>query len=126
MELPTQKYMITFVDEQQREQAIEVDPAKTPYGDQGLPGSLLDVALGHGVEIEHACGGVCVCSTCHVIVKEGLESCNEPSEEEEDRLDDAYGVTPQSRLACRCVPNGEADLLIVIPSWNRNLAREGR
>lgn len=125
--LPARKYTITFIDQQQqKKQVIEVDPAKIPYGDHGRPGSLLDSALGHGVEIEHACGGVCGCATCHVIIKEGLDSCHEASEDEEDQLDVAYGLTTQSRLACQCIPDGTKDVLVVVPSWNRNLARERR
>jgi 2Fe-2S ferredoxin len=123
-QLPARKYTVTFVDEQEGEHVVGVDPARIPYSDHGLPGSLLDIALAHGVEIDHACGGVCACSTCHVVVKEGLDACNEASEEEEDRLDAAYGLTAKSRLACQCVPNGTKDLLVVVPSWNRNLARE--
>ena len=123
--LPTKKYTLRIIDEEGKEHVIEVDPAKIPYEDHGLPGSILDIALGHGIEIDHACGGVCACSTCHVIVKEGLESCNEPSEAEEDQLDEAYGLTSQSRLACQCVPDGSRDVLVIVPKWNRNLAREG-
>ena len=124
VELPKRKYKIKFIDEQSQEHVIEVDPAKIPYEDHGLPGSILDVAMAHGIELDHACGGVCACSTCHVIVKEGLETCNEATDDEEDQLDDAYGLTGQSRLGCQCVPNGEKDILVIIPSWNRNLARE--
>jgi 2Fe-2S ferredoxin len=123
--LPTRKYTIRFIDEAQREHVVEVDPARIPYGDHGLPGSLLDIALAHDVEIDHACGGVCACSTCHVIVKEGLDACSEATDDEEDQLDQAYGLTSQSRLACQCVPDGTKDLVVVVPSWNRNLAREG-
>ncbi|HUU98538.1 MAG TPA: 2Fe-2S iron-sulfur cluster-binding protein [Phycisphaerae bacterium] len=123
--LPARRFKITFLDEQKQEHVIEVDPAKVPFGDRGLPGSLLDIALGHGIEIDHACGGVCACSTCHVIVREGLDTCREATEAEEDRLDEAYGLTAKSRLACQCVPNGEMDLVVEIPTWNRNLAREG-
>jgi 2Fe-2S ferredoxin len=124
VDLPAHKYTVTIVDEGQNERVIEVDPAKIPYGNHGLPGSLLDIALGHEIEIDHACGGNCACSTCHVIVTEGLDTCGEPSEEEEDKLDEAYGLTAQSRLACQCVPNGTKDVRVTIPSWNRNLARE--
>ena len=56
---------------------VEVDPEKFPYGHDGLPGSILDIATGNHMGLDHACGGVCACSTCHVIVHEGLESCNE-------------------------------------------------
>jgi 2Fe-2S ferredoxin len=121
---PARRFKITFLDEQKQEHVTEVDPAKIPYGQHGLPGSLLDIALGHGVEIDHACGGVCACSTCHVIVRQGLDTCSEPTEAEEDRLDEAYGLTRTSRLACQCVPNGQKNLVVEIPSWNRNLARE--
>ena len=50
---------------------VPVDPDKIPYGPTGQPGSLLDIAMGAGLDVEHACGGVCACSTCHVVVKEG-------------------------------------------------------
>lgn len=121
---PTRRFRIKYIDEQEQEHVIEVDPEKLPYDDHGLPGSLLEIALGHGIEIDHACGGVCACSTCHVIVKEGLDSCNEATDDEEDQLDDAYGLTANSRLACQCCPSGAQDLVVVIPKWNRNRARE--
>lgn len=120
----SRKYKITYIDEQTQEHVVEVDPDKIPYNDHGEPGSLLEIALGHDIELDHACGGVCACATCHVIVREGLETCNEPDEEEEDQLDEAYGLTANSRLACRCIPNGTMNLLVEIPIWNRNLARE--
>ena len=123
VELPTQKYKMTFMP---MNVTVEIDPEELPYGDHGLPGSILDIALKHGVELDHACGGVCACSTCHVIVKQGLDACNEPTDEEEDQLDDAYGLTPQSRLGCQCIPNGTEDLVIEVPHWNRNLSREGQ
>ena len=122
--LPTRPFRVTLIDEAGREHVINVDPAALPYGDHGRPGSLLDIALGNGIEIDHACGGVCACATCHVIVKQGLESCNDATDDEEDQLDAAYGLTEQSRLACQCVPDGTADLIVVVPSWNRNRARE--
>ena len=120
--LPRRKYRITFLP---MNMTVEVDPGQLPYDQHGLPGSILDVALKHGIELDHACGGVCACSTCHVVVREGLEACNEPTQDEEDHLDDAYGLTPQSRLGCQCVPNGSRNLVVEIPEWNRNLSREG-
>jgi len=96
-----------------------------PSSGHGEPGSLLDLALASDLEIDHACGGVCACSTCHVIVRKGLGSCPSAEENEEDQLDKAPGLTPQSRLACQCIPNGTADLVVEIPSWNRNRMREG-
>ncbi len=104
---------------------IEVNPEKIPYGNTGLAGSLLDIALANGIDIDHACGGVAACSTCHVIVKKGLKSCNEATDEELDQLDNAPSPTLQSRLACQCVPNGTEEIEVEIPSWNRNAVREG-
>ena len=103
---------------------VKVDPEKIPYGETGLPGSVLDIALGAGIDLEHACGGVCACSTCHVIVKEGLDTCPEPTEDEDDQLEEAPGLSLQSRLACQCVPNGEKNLVVEIPEWNKNLVKE--
>ncbi len=103
---------------------IQVDPSKLPLGDNGLAGSLLDIALGNGIDVEHACGGVCACSTCHIIVKEGLETCNEPTDDENDQLDEAPGLSLKSRLACQCVPNGDMDLTVEVPEWNKNLVKE--
>jgi 2Fe-2S ferredoxin len=123
VELPTQPYKLTFLP---MIVTVEVNPEELPYGDHGLPGSILDIALKHGVELDHACGGVCACSTCHVIVRQGLNECNDPSDAEEDQLDDAYGLTPQSRLGCQCIPNGKKDVVVEIPQWNRNLSREGQ
>ena len=123
--LPTQKYKITFVAEGQTEgKTVEVDPAKLPYHHDGLPGSVLDIALGHGIALDHACGGVCACSTCHVVVHEGLDSCNEATDAELDELDMAPGITPKSRLGCQCVPDGSKDLVIEIPEWNKNFVKE--
>lgn len=124
-ELPTKSYTVTFVSPDNSLKVVEVDPAKIPYGPTGLPGSILDIALGAGVELEHACGGVCACSTCHVIVKQGLQSCNEGTDDEFDQLDEAPAITLQSRLGCQCVPNGTMDLVIEIPAINKNLVKEG-
>lgn len=119
--LPVKKYCLRFMPSGK---TVEVDPAALPFGERGLTGSILDIALHHGVDIDHACGGVCACSTCHVIVREGLASCGPTTEDEDDRLDAAYGLTPQSRLACQCVPDGSMDVVVEVPTWNRNLARE--
>lgn len=119
---PTNPYTLTILP---ANVTIQVDPAKVPYSRDGQPGSILEIALAHGVEIDHACGGVCACSTCHVIVKQGLASCPDASDEEEDQLDNARGLTPQSRLACQTVPSGASDVVVEIPSWNRNLVSEG-
>lgn len=125
VELPTKSYTVTFVTPDQKRVPVQVDPGKIPYGPTGLPGSLLDIAMGAGIDLEHACGGVCACSTCHLIVKEGLQSCNEATDDENDQLDEAPAITLQSRLGCQCVPNGTMDLLVEIPALNKNLVKEG-
>ena len=61
--------------------------------------SLCEGALRNGLKIEHACELSCACTTCHCIVREGFESLEEPSETEEDMLDKAWGLEPQSRLS---------------------------
>ena len=104
---------------------VQVDPSRIPYGPTGQPGSLLDIAMGAGLDVEHACGGVCACSTCHVIVKEGLDTCSEATDDELDQLDEAPAITLQSRLACQCVPDGSTNLIVEIPEWNKNLVKEG-
>ena len=119
--LPTKKYKITFLP---MNVTVEVDPAKIPYSRDGRPGSLLEIALAHGIEIDHACGGVCACSTCHVVIKAGMSSLSAASEDEEDMLDNAPALTPTSRLACQAVPDGTTDVVAEVPSWNRNLVRE--
>ena len=119
---PVQKYTVTFLPENT---VVEVDPDAIPYGRTGQPGSILDIALDNGIDLEHSCGGLCACSTCHVIVHEGLASIPEASEDEEDMLDNAPGLTPNSRLACQSVPDGSANLVVEVPEWNRNAIKEG-
>lgn len=119
--LPTGKYQLTLLPEKR---VIEVDPEQIPEYHDGLPCSILQILLASGVEIDHACGGVCACSTCHVIVREGLPTCNESTDDEEDQLDLARGLTVSSRLACQCVPDGTTDMVVEIPEWNVNLISE--
>jgi 2Fe-2S ferredoxin len=125
VELPTKSYTITFISPDKSETKVQVDPDRVPYGATGLPGSILDIALGSGVDLEHVCGGVCACSTCHVIVKQGLQSCNEGTDDEFDQLEEAPAITLQSRLGCQCVPNGTVDVVVEIPAVNKNLVKEG-
>ncbi len=89
-----------------------------PYLEHGKRGSLLDIALNHGVEMEHACGGNCACTTCHVVVKEGEDNLSPMEDDEADRLDLAADLTIHSRLACQAVVTG--DVTVEIPAWNRN------
>lgn len=86
--------------------------------------SLLEVAMQHGINIEHACGGVCACSTCHVYVERGMEQLAEPSEAEMDRVEEAPGLQVNSRLSCQCVVQGDGPITMRIPAWNRNAVKE--
>src|SRR5262249_31554879 len=114
-------FTVTFVDEESGKQTeVKVDPVTFPLGTIGNDGSILDIATGGSVEITPPAGGVCACSTCHVYVTRGLASCSKATEDEEDMLDEAPALTPESRLSCQCVPDGSADLVVVIPKWNRN------
>jgi ferredoxin, 2Fe-2S len=122
----TKPFKVTFEDEATgKKTEVAVDPATFPLGHIGLEGSVLDIADGAGVEINHSCGGVCACSTCHVHVRKGGGSCSKATDNEEDELDKAPGLDPDSRLACQCVPDGTQDLLVLIPKWNRNQVTEG-
>ena len=84
-----------------------------------LHGALLD----NKINIEHACDMSCACTTCHVIVREGLNSLNEAEETEEDLLDRAWGLEPNSRLSCQAFL-GKQDLVIEIPKYTINHAKE--
>lgn len=124
--LPEKPFKVLFkIEETGEEKEVLVDPATFPFGHIGLEASILDIAEQSGVEINHSCGGVCACSTCHVYVEKGLESCSKATEDEEDMLDEAPAVTPESRLSCQCVPNGRVNLVVIVPKWNRNLVKEG-
>ena len=104
---------------------ISVNPEDLPDEEyDGLTGSALSLLLRAGVEINHSCGGVVGCSTCHIYVHKGLETAPEPIEEEEDQLDFAPAVQDNSRLACCFVPDGSENIEIEIPAWNRNAVSE--
>ena len=100
------------------DKTVEFEHGKLPYDDHGKPESILDVALHFGIKLEHACGGKCACTTCHVIVKSGDANLSEADDDEMDRVDFAPGLTPHSRLGCQAVVLG--DVSVEIPSWNRN------
>ena len=102
---------------------VEFEHGKLPYDEHGKPESILDVALNFGIQLEHACGGSCACTTCHVIVKSGENNLSEPEEDELDRVELAPGNTLQSRLGCQAVVQG--DVSVEIPAWNKNYVSEG-
>ncbi len=109
------------------EQVIEFDPAAAPFHHDGRPGSILDILLGHGIHLEHACGGNCACTTCHVIVKQGANRLSEPTEQEEDMLDKAPGLTPTSRLGCQAVvEDPDSEIVVLVPRYTINQMSEGR
>ncbi|CAJ0945283.1 unnamed protein product [Ranitomeya imitator] len=84
---------------------------------------ILDVALRNGIDIEHACDKSCACTTCHCIVREGFDSLTESTEDEDDMLDKAWGLEPESRLGCQ-IRMGDEDLVVEIPRYTLNHARE--
>lgn len=86
--------------------------------------TICDAALANGIDIEHACEKSCACTTCHVIVREGFDSLNEADEVEEDMLDKAWGLEPESRLSCQAVV-GEVELVVEIPKYTINMVSEG-
>jgi ferredoxin, 2Fe-2S len=106
-------------------QSVEFEVGKLAYREHGKPQSILDVAMNFGVHLEHACGGSCACSICHVVVKKGEELLSECSEEEADRLDMAADLQLHSRLGCMAVIEKPGEVVVEIPSWNRNYVREG-
>jgi 2Fe-2S ferredoxin len=92
---------------------IEADPGTT----------ICDAALQNGIEIEHACEKSCACTTCHVIIREGFDTLEEADETEEDMLDKAWGLEPESRLSCQAVV-GDKELVVEIPKYTINMVAE--
>lgn len=90
-------------------------------GQRGM--TICEALLEQEIQIEHACEMSCACTTCHVVVREGGASLNPPDETEEDLLDRAWGLEPQSRLSCQAIIAGEA-LVIEIPRYTVNHAKE--
>ena len=122
--LPDRPYRLTVRTPDGKERLIDVDPDDLPQNYDGNLGSILSILLANGVEIDHSCGGVCACSTCHIYVHKGMDTSPEPLEEEEDQLDFAPAVRDNSRLGCQFVPDGSEDVIVEIPSWNRNEVSE--
>ena len=85
--------------------------------------SICDAALANGIEIEHACEKSCACTTCHVYVREGGDSLDEAEETEDDLLDKAWGLEPDSRLSCQAMVR-DSDLVIEIPKYTINMVSE--
>jgi 2Fe-2S ferredoxin len=91
---------------------------------EAKPGdNLIELALDNGIEVEHACEMSCACTTCHVVVREGFDSLEESDDLEDDLLDKAWGLEPDSRLSCQ-VEIGDEDLVIEIPKYTINQVSE--
>lgn len=86
--------------------------------------SLCEILLDNGVAIEHACEMSCACTTCHVIVREGFQTLASSEELEDDMLDKAWGLEPNSRLSCQVVV-GSSPLVVEIPRYSINMTKEG-
>jgi 2Fe-2S ferredoxin len=86
--------------------------------------SICDALLQHGVEIEHACEQSCACTTCHVILREGFNSLKPAEDIEDDLLDKAWGLEPNSRLSCQAIV-ADQNLVVEIPKYTINMAKEG-
>ena len=104
-------------------ETFEFETGKLPYKGHGKPQSLLDLAMNVGFHLEHACGGSCACTTCHVVVKEGDANLSEMDDDELDRVEQAADYQLHSRLGCQAIVKG--DVTVDIPEWNRNYVSEG-
>ena len=116
-------YHITFIKPDGENVTVDYEPGVTPYHEHGKEGSLLDIALNCGIDLQHACGGNCACTTCHVIIREGEQHLSEMQDDEADRLDTAWGLTARSRLGCQAVISG--DVVCELPMYTRNYVQEG-
>ncbi len=84
--------------------------------------NILDVAMANNIDLQHNCGGVCACSTCHVIVTKGMTSLSDQQDDEADQLDEAEGLTLDSRLGCQAVLTEDVDIVVQIPQMNPEIA----
>jgi ferredoxin, 2Fe-2S len=113
---------VTFIKDG-KETTVEFESGKLEYQHHGLPESFLDVAMNFGIPLEHACGGSCACTTCHLIIREGARNLSEEQDNELDRLDTAWDLTTSSRLGCQAVIKG--DVVAEFPMYTRNYVQEG-
>jgi 2Fe-2S ferredoxin len=113
---------VTFIIDGERK-TVEFQHGTLPYSNHGKPESFLDVSKTFDLGLEHACGGNCACTTCHVIIREGAQNLSEMQEDEADRLDTAWDLTVDSRLGCQAVIKG--DVVCELPMYTRNYVQEG-
>ena len=122
--IPAEKLVrVTFLPEGK---TVEFEFGTLPYEHHGKPMSFLDVAENHDIFLDHACGGVCACSTCHVLIKAGESGLTPADDDELDRLDMAADQQLNSRLGCQAVITRPGDYVVEIPAWNRNYVTEGK
>jgi ferredoxin, 2Fe-2S len=114
---------VTFILRDGTKKTVEFEHGKLEYQHHGLPESFLDLAMNHDIPLEHACGGSCACTTCHLIIREGMQNLSEMEENEADRLDTAWDLTTSSRLGCQAVIKG--DVVAEFPMYTRNYVQEG-
>ena len=114
---------VTFILRDKTVKTVEFEHGKLPGDGHGLPESFLNVALENGIQLEHACGGSCACTTCHLIIREGMQNLSEMEDNEADRLDTAWDLTTSSRLGCQAVIKG--DVVAEFPMYTRNYVQEG-
>jgi 2Fe-2S ferredoxin len=122
--IPAEKLVrVTFLPEGK---TVEIEFGTLPYEHHGKPMSFLDVAENNDIFLDHACGGVCACSTCHVLIKTGESGLTPADDDELDRLDMAADQQLNSRLGCQAVITRPGDYVVEIPAWNRNYVTEGK
>jgi 2Fe-2S ferredoxin len=114
---------VTFLPEGK---TVEFPFETLAYEGHGLPMSFLDVAENYGIFLDHACGGVCACTTCHLWVKEGAPGVSEAEDLELDRMETAADIQLNSRLGCQAVIEKPGTYVVEIPKWNRNYVQEGK
>jgi 2Fe-2S ferredoxin len=114
---------VTFLPEGR---TVEFEFGAMPWDHHGKPMSFLDVAENFGVVLDHACGGSCACTTCHVWINAGAEGLSEAEDDELDRLDMAADQQLNSRLGCQAVITRPGEYIVEVPSWNRNYVSEGK
>ena len=114
---------VTFLPEGR---TVEFKYGTMPYDHHGKPMSFLDVAENYGIFLDHACGGACACTTCHLWIKEGASGISEPDDDELDRMETAADVQLSSRLGCQAIITGPGSYVVEIPKWNRNYVSEGK
>ena len=114
---------VTF---QPENKTVEFPFGSLPYEGHGQPMSFLDVAENYDIFLDHACGGVCACTTCHLFLKEGAKGVSEADDLELDRLELSPGLQLNSRLGCQAVIEKPGAYVVEIPSWNKNYVQEGK